>query len=213
MVTSAALRRSWHHLIVLIVVNNGTHFLTELENALARLEIEYDLVPAYESLAADALASFSGVILTGGDVHVGEPDELAAVALDEQVLALADTPVLGICLGHQLIAHHYGATIEALPSPVDGQEHVEIVGNDALFAGLSHHLEVRVAHDDAVTTLTAPLIRLARSTVGEYEAIRHQTRLLYGIQFHPEASGEPGMTILRNFARLCSNPCASRPTD
>jgi len=47
-------------------------------------------------------------------VYIYEPQQLAAVTFDEQILTLAKTPILGICLGHQLIAHHYGATIEAL---------------------------------------------------------------------------------------------------
>jgi GMP synthase (glutamine-hydrolysing) len=190
---------------VLIVVNNGTHFLTEMQSALASLEVAYELVPGYESLTPQTLGSYSGGILTGGDVHVFEPHELAAVALDEQVISGAGVPILGICLGHQLIAHHYGATVEPLPAPVDQQELIEVVVDDLLFAGLATTLTVRVAHDDAVTKLTPPLIRLARSEIGDYEAIRHRTRPLYGLQFHPEASGETGMSILRNFAELCAN--------
>jgi GMP synthase (glutamine-hydrolysing) len=193
---------------VLIVVNNGTHFLTEMQTALARLDVAYELVPGYESLTPQMLSSYSGGILTGGDVHVFNPQELAAVALDEQILNSAETPIVGICLGHQLIAHHYGATVEPLPAPLDQQELVEVVMNDPLFAGLPTTLTVRVAHDDAVTKVAPPLIRLARSQIGDYEAIRHRTRPLYGLQFHPEASGENGMTILRNFVELCANPPA-----
>jgi GMP synthase (glutamine-hydrolysing) len=193
---------------VLIVVNNGTHFLAEMQSALARLDVEYDLVPGYELLTADVLISYSGVILTGGDVHVYEPTGLVAAALDEQILTLVATPILGICLGHQLIAHHWGATIEALPAPIDRHEVVEIVRDDLLFAGLAPRIGVRVAHDDAVTTLPVPLVRLARSRFSEYEAIRHPTRLVYGLQFHPEASGDTGLTILGNFVRLCSDPRA-----
>ena len=196
---------------MLIVVNNGTHFLAEMQSALARLDVEYDLVPGYESLTPDMLASFSGVILTGGDVHVHVPRDLAATALDEQILTLGTTPILGICLGHQLVAHHWGATIEALRTPVDRHEVVEIVRDDPLFAGLAPRIAVRMAHDDAVTTLPAPLVRLARSRFSEYEAIRHEERLVYGLQFHPEASGDTGLTILGNFVRLCSDPFADEP--
>lgn len=194
---------------MLIVVNNGTHFLTEMQTALARLDVAYELVPGYEQLTPEILDSYSGVILTGGDVHVYQQDELAAVALDEQILASTSVPVLGICLGHQLIANHYGATIEPLPAPVDQQELLELHLETPLFTGLPPRFPVRVAHDDAVTMLSTPLEGLARSALGEYEAIRHQTRALYGLQFHPEASGERGMTILRNFAELCSEAAQS----
>ncbi len=194
---------------MLIVVNNGTHFLDEMQTALARLDIAYELVAGYESLTPEMLSSYSGGILTGGDVHVFNPQALAVVALDEQILNRAGTPLLGICLGHQLIAHHYRGTVEPLPAPVDQQELVQVVVDDPLFAGLPTTLTVRVAHNDAVTKVAPPLIRLARSEIGDYEAIRHETLPLYGLQFHPEASGETGMAILRNFAELCANPSAN----
>ncbi len=63
-----------------------------------------------------------------------------------------------------------------------------------------------MAHDDAVTTLPQPLLELASSRFGEYEAIRHRNRLIYGLQFHPEASGRHGLAILRNLAVLCGEP-------
>jgi GMP synthase-like glutamine amidotransferase len=47
---------------------------------------------------------------------------------------------------------------------------------------------------------------LAWSGIGDYEAIRHETRPVYGLQFHPEASGDAGMAILRNFVGLCAKP-------
>jgi len=52
-------------------------------------------------------------------VHGCGQRQVAAVALDEEFLTLTRTPALGVCLGHQLITHHFGATIEALPAPVD----------------------------------------------------------------------------------------------
>jgi GMP synthase (glutamine-hydrolysing) len=188
---------------VLIVVNNGTHFLAEMHRALVTLGIDHERISGYESLTVDSLRSYSGAILTGGEVHVYVAEQLASVAVDAQVLALAEVPVLGICLGHQLIADHFGAEVEPLPNGVDTEVSIEIVRADPLFAGLPSQFVARVAHDDAVTALPTPLVALARSTIGEFEAIRHRERPIYGLQFHPEASGDAGMTILNNFARIC----------
>jgi GMP synthase-like glutamine amidotransferase len=55
---------------VLAVVNNGTPFLTEMRRSLGSLGVEYQLIPASEPMVDGSLESFSGVILTGGDVHV-----------------------------------------------------------------------------------------------------------------------------------------------
>jgi GMP synthase (glutamine-hydrolysing) len=149
------------------------------------------------------LDACSGIILTGGDVHVFEPGQLAMVGLDTQVLERATVPVLGICLGHQLIANHFGATIQPLPQPIDRDEFIEIVSPDPVFAGLPRRFRVRMARDDAVVGIAGPLVRLARSTIGGYEAVRHRDRPIYGLQFHPEASGAAGLTVLENFAGLC----------
>lgn len=195
----------WHDGAVLAVVNNGTHFLAEMRGALDRLALEHEVTPGYQEITPAALSSYAGVILTGGDVHVYEHDELAGLVLDEQVLSTVDTPVLGVCLGHQLIAHHFGAEVTPLPHPVDEEEIVELVTGDPLFAGLPGQIVARVAHDDAVTTIPDPLVRLAWSRLGENEAIRHRGRTVYGLQFHPEASGEAGLTILNNFATICGD--------
>jgi GMP synthase-like glutamine amidotransferase len=187
------------------VVNNGTHFLAEMLAALNAIGVEYELVSGSSTVLPSMLDAFSGIILTGGDVHVFEPGHLAMVSLDTQVLDRAAVPVLGICLGHQLIAHHFGATIQPLPQPVDRDEFIEIVSPNALFARLPRRFRVRMARDDAVVGIGGPLVRLARSTIGDYEAIRHRDRPIYGLQFHPEASGAAGLTVIENFIGLCRN--------
>lgn len=188
---------------MLAVVNNGTHFLEELKHSLGVVGVDYELLSGGAEISASMLRIYEGIILTGGDAHVYEPDELATVWVDGKVLEMAEIPVLGICLGHQLIARHYGASIQPLPNPINGEETIEIMSPDVLFAGLSGRFRARIAHDDEVVRLAGPLLRLARSAIGEHEAIRHNDRPVYGLQFHPEASGASGVTILRNFAGLC----------
>lgn len=194
---------AWHHSGVLVVVNNGTHFLAELESALGRLAIGYDIVSGHEPLELDALDSFSGVILTGGVEHVFRPQELETLAVSLRIIGRATVPILGICLGHQLLARHYGGGVEPLPTPLDRMETIERTMEDPLFAGLPVKFAARVAHGDGVTDIASPLVSLARSETSELEAIRHESFAQYGLQFHPEASGDSGMAILRNFGKIC----------
>jgi GMP synthase-like glutamine amidotransferase len=63
---------------------------------------------------------------------------------------------------------------------------------------------MRLAHDEQVADLPAPLVHLARSPVGVYEAIRDGDRPVYGVQFHPEVSGHAGRVLLANFLDICA---------
>jgi GMP synthase (glutamine-hydrolysing) len=195
-----------------MIVNNGTHFLAEIREALEQLQVECEMIPGYGSLTDTSWQDYSGVILTGGEIHVNRPEQLAGVAVDEALLGGALAPILGICLGHQLIAHHYGAEIAPLPHPVDQDETVEVDRPDVLFNDVPSQFRARVAHDDAVVTLPKPLVQLASSRFGKYEAIRHHSRLIFGVQFHPEASGRHGLSILSNFAALCGETHGSSRT-
>jgi len=76
---------------------------------------------------------------------------------------------------------------------------------DPLFKGLPERMILRCAHYCEVKRLPPGFIRLARSAHCAIEAMRHRTRPLYGVQFHPEAYEAPffhGRTVLKNFAEL-----------
>ncbi|MBT8200655.1 MAG: hypothetical protein KJO36_09070, partial [Acidimicrobiia bacterium] len=71
---------------MLAVVNNGTHFLADLVGALDRLRLEHEVLAGDRRLPATAITRYSGAILTGGHLHVYDPDHHPKVALDEQFL-------------------------------------------------------------------------------------------------------------------------------
>lgn len=187
----------------LLVVDNGTHYLSELERALKLLDVPYRLQAAAADMPSDGLDDVVGVILTGGQVHIYEPSAAAHVSLSLRLVQQVTVPLLGLCLGCQLIAWHHGARVERLPEPIDQPTSIHILVDDALFAGVPSPAVMVMAHNDAIVDLGPTCVALARSQSGEFEAIRHRHRPLYGLQFHPEASGEPGRRLLANFASLC----------
>jgi GMP synthase-like glutamine amidotransferase len=139
-------------------------------------------------------------------------------------------PLLGLCGGHQLIGLTYGATPMPMgplaPGQVDpkpdlapgmrkewGPSRVRVAPDEALFAGLDESVVVEQRHFWELKTVPTGFVRIASSEACTVQAIRHASRPLYGVQFHPERYSEhhpDGRTILANFFRL-ARPVGSRP--
>ena len=113
------------------------------------------------------------------------------------------TPVLGVCLGMQGIAHCFGGKVVRAKEPMHGKtSHIEHDGK-GVFTGLPQHIEVMRYHSLIAekSSLPAELIVTAISEdSGEIMGLRHKTYPIEGIQFHPESfATEGGKQILENF--------------
>lgn len=115
-------------------------------------------------------------------------------------------PVLGVCLGHQVIAHVSGAEIIKGDRPMHGK--VTLMNHNAtgLFSGIPTPYAVTRYHSLIVKKDTLPeWIQIdAKSFDGEIMGISSETLGLYGVQFHPEAVlSEHGYAILENYIKIC----------
>ncbi|KXG43227.1 aminodeoxychorismate/anthranilate synthase component II [Tepidibacillus infernus] len=111
-------------------------------------------------------------------------------------------PILGICLGHQIIAQAFGAKIVHALAPVHGKVHPITHDGKGVFKGLKNPLNVTRYHSLIVDKKSLPEDFIITSTTaeGEIMGIRHKYKLIEGIQFHPEAIlTEHGIDMLRNF--------------
>ncbi len=114
------------------------------------------------------------------------------------------TPVLGVCLGHQAIAVAFGGEVVRC-GPRHGMSSLVTHDGSDLFAGLASPLQVGRYHSLAVDAerLPAELRVNARSEDGIVMGIRHRTRPVFGVQFHPESVlTDDGLELLRNFVGL-----------
>ncbi len=142
----------------------------------------------------------AGLILSGGPASVYE---LGAPQVDVRALQ-AGIPVLGICYGMQLIAHHLGGEV----APSDHREYgpalLAVSDRDRLFEDLPSELPVWMSHGDRVLRMPAGFKALASSGNSPLAAFTDGRGIL-GIQFHPEVVHTPnGREILRNFLyRVC----------
>lgn len=115
-------------------------------------------------------------------------------------------PVLGVCLGHQIIGHVFGASIQKGVKPMHGKV-TEIRNNQTgLFEGLPKSYSVTRYHSLIVSDYDFPgCLKIdALSEDGVIMALHHKSFPIYGVQFHPEAVlTEYGHELLKNFTKIC----------
>ena len=123
-----------------------------------------------------------------------------------------DVPVLGVCLGHQTIAAAFGGHVGPI-EPMHGRASLVRHGGHGLFEGVPDPFAAGRYHSLAVHQPLPASLRLDAVTEdGIVMAISHQSRPIYGVQFHPESIlTESGQLILANFLEATKTARASDP--
>lgn len=115
-------------------------------------------------------------------------------------------PILGVCLGHQIIAHEFGGTVEKGAKPMHGKITGITHNNTGIFQGLPQNYRVTRYHSLAVIENSLPetLQVDAIAEDGAIMGISHKIHPIYGVQFHPEAVlTENGHSLIENFLLIC----------
>jgi anthranilate synthase/aminodeoxychorismate synthase-like glutamine amidotransferase len=118
----------------------------------------------------------------------------------------ASIPILGVCLGHQCMADVFGGEVVRAERLMHGK--TSLISHDArgVFTGLSQPFEATRYHSLIVKreTFPAELEITARTAEGEIMGLRHKSRPIHGVQFHPESILTlEGKQLLRNFLEKC----------
>ena len=154
-------------------------------------------------------------IILSGQSHPWDQYEPAALAGVIEVIKKAPQPMLGVCGGHQQIALAYGAPIDLMARLEPGEGYqgakrergffpIETDGN-GIFKNLPRKLTVWHSHFDEVKQLPKGFHRTASNETCPIQAMQHDKRPLFGVQFHPELFDEEhpeGRKILENFLDL-----------
>ena len=124
----------------------------------------------------------------------------------ELIREAKDIPILGVCLGHQAIGEAFGARIIRAPRIMHGKsDTVEIDDTCPIFRGMGKTAEVGRYHSLVIDPSSVPneLEIVSKSSDGCIMAVRHKTRPIFGIQFHPESVLTPrGMKMIENFLNI-----------
>lgn len=176
------------------VVDNHGQFTHLEQRALRDLGVETSLIEndtPPEDIEAD------GLVLSGG------PDIKNTGRCREYIDG--DWPILGICLGMQLIAQECGGTVESGDYGGYADVTVEILDSeDPLVGSLAPTTQVWASHADEVTAVPEGFVRTAASDICSVEAMSDTDRDLYGVQWHPEvAHTAEGTAIFENFIDIC----------
>ncbi|WGP04860.1 aminodeoxychorismate synthase component I [Bacillus subtilis] len=185
-----------------LLIDNADSFTLNLFHLLAEVNgCAPTLVPNdWAEFELSVLDEFDNVVISPGP---GSPERPADFGICSEVIEHSPIPVLGVCLGHQGIAYVHGGTVAHAPEPRHGRvSQISHTGTE-LFAGIPSPLSAVRYHSLAVADVASCLESTAWSDDGVIQALRHQTKPQWGVQFHPESiASDEARTLLRNFVEL-----------
>ncbi len=182
-----------------LLIDNYDSFVYNLRHFLGELGAEVVVCRNDALSAEEAMAMGSrGIILSPGPCY---PDD-AGICLELVAKAEGRLPILGVCLGHQIIGQHFGATIDTAPVPMHGKISSIEHNGTGIFRGAPSPMNATRYHSLAILSNTLPdvLEVTAHSEDGSIQGVSHKKLPIHGVQFHPESiASEYGHMILKNF--------------
>lgn len=182
------------------IINLGSQYTHVIWRTMRDIGVE--AVIQEPGAAAADVDFFDAYIISGGPSSANELKQGAA----HRILELTknkeiNKPILGICLGHQLMTHILGGEIGKGKSAEYGVSEIEVDKEGILFKGLPKKFKAWVSHFDEVKKMPDGFESLAHSSTCQVEAMQHKELPLFSTQFHPEVwHTENGDKILENYA-------------
>ena len=187
-----------------LVVDLGAQYAQLIARRMRQTGVFSLIVP--HTIGADRARSLRplGIILSGGPLSVYAED---ACLIDPGLLDLG-APVLGICYGHQLLAHMLGGRVEDAAEAEYGRVALSVTGASLLLEGTPARQDVWMSHADAVAAPPDGFECTASTKGSPVAVMENAARSIYGVQFHPEvAHTEYGAAMLESFVRrACRAP-------
>ncbi|HYE22070.1 MAG TPA: gamma-glutamyl-gamma-aminobutyrate hydrolase family protein [Verrucomicrobiae bacterium] len=164
----------------ILLVDNGTAYINELKDWFTP---ELVTVRNFNELTDEDSETYNFIVLSGGH-RLNVNDHEKEYAKELKIIRESSKPMLGICLGFELIAFGFGSKLSKLDKIKKGLMEIQITGNDRITDGI-RSLTVFESHRWAIKELGSDLIPLAKSK-DCIEIIKHKEKKIYGFQFHPE---------------------------
>jgi para-aminobenzoate synthetase len=185
-----------------LLIDNYDSFTFNLFHLLGEVNGDEPIVVRNDELSWEELAALAvdNIVISPGP---GRPEHERDVGVSLEVLQRTELPVLGVCLGHQALAHVTGGAIAHAPEVMHGRLSEIHHDGRGLFAGIPQGFAAVRYHSLAVGAVPATLRVTAWTPDDVVMGLEHESRPLWGVQFHPESiSTEHGRTLLQNFRDL-----------
>jgi len=183
----------------ILIVDNGGQYVHRIWRSLREIGQDSEIIKPGNVNPRLKTDKPMGLILSGGPTSVYEDD----LGLSKEILNV-NIPILGICWGHQFIAHSLGGKVKYGDKGEYGYGEVIVDDEDVILKGMPKKFQAWVSHRDEVVELPPGFVRLAHSQTCGIEAMRHEKRRIFGVQFHPEVfHTQDGKLILKNFVGTC----------
>ncbi len=181
----------------ILIIDYGSQFTQLIARRVREARVYSEIHPPTRDTAWIRDWNPTGIILSGGPNSVYGDN---APMVDPEVFDIA--PVLGICYGMQLIAHLDGADVKRGGKSEYGRADITVSESSGLFDGFDEgeQFSAWMSHGDHIEAPPVGYVTIAASRGNPVTAFRHETRPIFGVQFHPEVTHTPrGGEIIENF--------------
>jgi para-aminobenzoate synthetase component 2 len=195
-----------------LVVDNYDSFVYTLDGYLQQLGAETEVIrndDIAEGEVAGRIAEYDAVLLSPGP---GTPASAGISIPVVRAAIAAESPLLGVCLGHQAIAEALGATVTHADELMHGKTSLISHDDSGFYDGVPQPFRATRYHSLAVVDGTVPdeLEVTARTEGGVIMGLRHRELPVFGVQFHPESVlTEGGYRMLGNWLASAGLPDAA----
>jgi anthranilate synthase component 2 len=188
---------------MILIIDNKDSFvwnLAEYASVFDRIKVVPNTISLNEVKKIDP----DGIIISPGP---GSPDKRRDVGNCPEIVLEMDVPILGVCLGHQIIGHVFGGKVGRV-TPIHGKASIVKHDGKTIFKDVKNPLRAGRYHSLAVLEVPKGFELSAVTEDGIVMGIRHKKRPIEGVQFHPESvltefeSGD-GLKIVKNFVDMC----------
>ena len=182
--------------MTILIVDMGSQYTHVIWRTVRDLGQEGKIVQ--KDIRPRQLSEGTAIILSGGPSSVTKDNFYSLPAKIKK----ADTPLLGICLGHQLVAQSLGGAVVKGKSAEYGVSKIDVDREGTILEGMPKSFNAWVSHFDEVVKMPPGFTQLAHSDTCGIEAMENPEKKIFSVQFHPEVwHTENGERIIQNFLK------------